>query len=619
MTISFWEPQTVVVPGEIRQPTLAGTVVNTQPANAGFESEGTGWTATELWTYPATATAYAGTRVAQFEENPGLGGIGELRSQTEVAVTPGQQLTAKCYTRIRGAYQDDISHFGAIRLEFLDASDQIISAGLPPSSSFWGAISPSYYNIWRELTWTRTAPAGAVKAVIILRANIGLAGQDVQFDNVSWDYAGQTEVASGLLFKAVQTTPGITGASEPTWPSTVGLTVVDNEVTWEAIEYIPDTVTWEAKPILKSGATEPTWPTLPGDNVLDNTISWTAITRRITDSRCPNTKVVAIAASKIFCGDDDIVAYSATVNPLDWSTPEDAGYLPFGLNTYGATPIAALGLYRSNLVIFNSKGYQMWQVDEDPANHAILDASPVGSTYHRSVHPVSNDLVFLTEEGIRNITIAGASTNLQAGFFGKQIDPLVLAALDALTEGEEPIALFWPGAGQYWLFFGSEAFVLTMNGGKSDMSWSRYVFPSDITDWAILDNRLILRSGDKIWEVTEDALNDDETAPGVGTAFAGYVAWPFLDFGGLGREKQMHGFDLVVDGEVAVSVGYSQSNFTLATPDFTVDGDTLSGHLIPMPVTAPSFQFRLTFAGDQESPWEWQATAIYLQDLRSQA
>ena len=327
---------------------------------------------------------------------------------------------------------------------------------------------------------------------------------------------------------------------------------------------------------------------------------------------CPNTKQVAILASKVFSGDDDIVGFSATVKPLDWTTANDAGFIPFGLNTYGSQPVSALGIYRSNLVVWNAKAFQMWQVDEDPANFAILDAVPVGNPFYKSGSPVSNDLVWLTAEGIRSMGIAGASTNLQAGFFGKQIDPLVKIARAGVSDVDDILSLFFPGAGQYWLIFGAEAFVLTMNGGKADMSWSRYVFPSAIDDWTIKDTDLYLRSGDKIWRFDADTLIDD--SGGANVIFKGNVFWPYLDFGALGVTKSMIGSDIVADGTFTVSIGYNQKDDSQFTTPYSIVGDTLVGDIIPMPVSAPSFQLRLVFAGNEK--WEWSATALHLQDFR---
>ena len=343
----------------------------------------------------------------------------------------------------------------------------------------------------------------------------------------------------------------------------------------------------------------------------DNTILWITEDRRVKDENCPNTKIVQIAASKIFCADDDIIAFSATINPLDWTTSDDAGYIPYGLNTYGSNPITAMGLYRSNLVAFNIEGFQMWQVDQDPANMALLDAVPVGCPYYKSLSPVSNDLVFLTEAGIRNMGIAGASTSLQAGTFGKQVDPLVL---EAIAGGEVPNALFYPGAGQYWLFFGDTAYVLTMNGASAkDQSWSRYIFPSAVDDWTIMGEDLYLRSGDKVWKVDKRVLVDDYGGDDV--EFTGEVWWPYLDFGMLGVSKELIGFDTVATGEYAVVFGYDQSDDTAVTDSYTItDGDTVPGDLVPMPLTAPSIQMRITFSGNQA--WQWSATTLYLQDQR---
>ena len=549
-----------------------------------------------IWTL---RVATPGAYVQHTDVGGAASGVETMENDARLAVTPGQQITAQVFGKIDGGFS------ATVGIAWHGIADVLLSTSFTDAPI---VLTDAY----RRVSVTDVAPDGALTCSVVI--GVTDSGESVFFDNVTISHTDPVTI-SLLLFKATQADPGFSDSFEPTWPTVVGNTVVDNEVTWEGIP--ANRVLWQAFPILVSGSSEPTFPAAIGASVADNTISWVADTRRVEDPNCPNTKTVAITASKIFSGDGDIIPFSATINPLDWTTDNDAGYIPFGLNTYGSQDVSALGLYRSNLVAFNSKGFQMWQVDEDPANFAILDAIAVGvpTSADKSLQPVANDLVFLTEVGIRSMGIAGASTNLQAGDFGKQIDPLVKVKLDA---GEVPISLYYPGAGQYWLIFGAEAFVLTMNGGKRDMSWSRYVFPSDIDDWTILDQDLMLRSGDKIWRLDDAAERDDQVGDPAssGINFVGKIEWPYLDFGRFGGDKQMIGFDLIATGEVKVTFGYDQTDTSKVTEDYTLAaGDTLPGTIVPMPITGPSFQLRLEFSADQDTPWEWSGAILYLEDI----
>lgn len=593
MPTPTWRPGTIYAPGSLVQPASAPAPVADQLTNPGFESGNTGWTLEAGFSIGefGNGTHFQGTWSLQWD----LTGEGHAVNDNATEVAPGQTINASCQVQ-QGASS---SGQAGARVEILwyDASDNFLS------SSSGNMVNSTSNQNWKQSTVAAVAPANAAFARFAVFAFRISGGDELWIDSCTWDAIVAT-LPTGLVFRAVQAAAGYSGASEPVWPLVDGATVVDNEVTWQAV--FASRVVWEAAPILTSGEYEPTWPTIPGGEVADGTIRWVAMNWRVTDEKCPQTPIVAIAASKIFAGDEDIVPFSATTNPLDWSSEEDAGFLPFGLQTYGSNPVAALGLYRSNLLAFNAEGYQMWQVDEDPANMAFLDASPVPCTFPKSGQPVSNDYALVTPVGIRSIGIAGASTNLQAGYFGAQIDPLVLSKLLA---GIAPISLTWPAAGQFWAIFDDEAFVLTMNGGQKDWSWSRYVFPEVITDWAILDEDLYLRAGNYVWKMDVEALEDDMVS-GVGEPFEGYIAWPYLDFGILGQDKMLEGFDVAADGTFRVSVGWSQRNFSLATPEYALDGDTLTGDMVPLPLTAPSFQFRLTF--DASQAWEWQAASIYI-------
>jgi hypothetical protein len=503
MTTPVWQAGTLYAPGSVVRRNTAPGAVAVAISNPGFESDLTGWSVEGDGTFSATtAKFFDGTKSLRFEKSDPGENVGRVYATTAFAVTPGQSITVSCMVSQGAA--DAGNAGGRVQLEWLDsamASIAIVDGNNVNNSS----------QTWKKSEITAAiAPAGAAYVRPGARCFQQQAGEKVHVDAFTWNYVAPATATTNLVFRAVQADSGFSAATEPNWPLALGEQVIDNEVTWEAI--YASLVVWEAYPILVSGATEPAWPTGVGGTVLDGSIVWEAVARRVEDEKCPNTPIVTIAASKIFAADDDIISYSATVNPLDWSTVDDAGYLPFGLQKYGANPIKAMDLYRSNLVALNSAGFQMWQVDQDPVNMALLDAVPIGSIYPTAIQPVVNDLVLLTSQGVRNIGIAGASTNLQAGSTGEPIDVLVKAKLAA--DLYEPVSITVPAYGQYWLIFGDEAFILTINDGKT-MRWSRYVFPEAITDATLLGDDLYLRTEThKVWKVDEDLLFDDVRAEG---------------------------------------------------------------------------------------------------------
>ncbi|GAF75496.1 unnamed protein product, partial [marine sediment metagenome] len=297
-----------------------------------------------------------------------------------------------------------------------------------------------------EVSHTATAPASAVW--VTAGAVAYTVDGTLRFDSFSWDLASTT-APTGLVFKAVQAASGLSGDSEPVWPTVAGNTVVDFEITWEGVE--ATTVTWTASPILISGAVEPTWPVVADTVIEDGSILWETVRLNIEDLNCPNTREVVIGASKIFAGDEDITRFSATLNPRDWSSQEDAGFLATGLHQGEQVGVTALGVYRGNLAVWSDSTFQVWQIDPDPTIMALLDAMEgIGSAHHKAVQAVSNDLFFLASLGVRTVGVAAASTNLATGDAGIPVDTLIQQDVDGTVD---PIATYYPSAGQYWLAF----------------------------------------------------------------------------------------------------------------------------------------------------------------------
>jgi hypothetical protein len=519
--VTTWAAGTNYAPGAVVIPTSnQGAFVNAIP-NGDFEggSGAGGWTFTDpggvsQWAYSSTLP-YQGSECISIPGGAGIGAGGAFATMTSYSlVTPGQSVTASAYL--------DPNNNGAdltlwIQLNWYDHSDSIISSSGHGQNLQEGGG-------YRKASITATAPSGAAHVRVSIGAGSGTNSRNGgNADLVTWNLE-QAAPITNFLFEAVQPSAGSSAATEPTWPTVLGNEVIDGSVTWKAIG--TSIITWQAIPLMQSGLVAPTFPTIVGNAVNDSStytningytttfsgMSWVAVDRHIADSKCPNTIAVAIGASHVFAGDNDITDYSAAVDPTDWTSSNNAGYLPTGLNSYGDNPVAMLALYRGNLMAFNAGGYQMWQIDPDPQNMAFLDAQPIGSIWSRSGQSVANNLLFLTEVGVRDLGTLGATANMAIGNTGQPVDPLVQAQLVTGTftsTSQYPLSLYYPGRGQYWLIFGSMALVLTING-NSQKSWSRYFFPQAITDWTLNAGVLYLRTaGNLVWALNAATLGDD--------------------------------------------------------------------------------------------------------------
>ena len=434
MSAALWAPGTAYALGAIVQPRTTTAPVQTAIPNAGFESGTSSWTGIAgSWSID-TSPVFEGTKSVQFNGS----GSSTIYNSVMADIVPGQSITLKARCRLT--------------LNLLNPPQAYVGISWYTSGSVliktdYGTKANTEQNdSWQQILVTAVAPATAAFAKPILKVD-AVTSSTVHFDLLSWDqtYAGPI---GGLLYQV--TTAGTSAGVEPIWPTSVAATVADGStLVWTAIQ--SNRVEWLAHSILTSGSSEPTWPTLPGGLVPDNTIQWECETQQVKDPNCPRTKTVVIGESKIFAVADDVVRFCATVDPLDWTTAGDAGFLPTGLHQYGNNSAIVLGIYRGNLVVWSSSTFQMWQIDPDPANMAKLDQMEgIGSTYPHAAQPVGEELFYMAAVGVRSVGISAASDNLQAGDVGKPIDSLIKAKLDSRLV---PHGLYIPAYGQLWMMF----------------------------------------------------------------------------------------------------------------------------------------------------------------------
>lgn len=605
MSISLWEASHLYSSGDLVRPKTTPAPATLPALNdPSFESGqlSTGWTIVGgNLSVAADPVPYYGIYVCELGGNAIADTADNL---TYLEVTPGKPTSVSCYAKHYGA--EYLTYATYVHLTIKWYTDN--SGTAPIKTDTMPEMYLKSNSVWLPVSFSAVSPATAKFARIGFGLRIGVNTATAAVDAFSV-VPGYDEPPFPFAYQAIQTLQATSGATEPAWPTTLGLTVYDpldaSGVEWKAV--YPNRIKWQAKPLLLSGATEPVLPAAPGATVKDNTITWTASVQRITDLTCPQSKSVCIAASKVYAANVDIINYSATVNPLVWSTkdaPGDAGYIAFGLQKFGSNPVAAMNLYRSNLACFNAEGFQMWQVDADPANISLLDALPVGCSQQHSMVPVGNDLFLLSSHGVRSLAVSAVSNSMEAKGVGELIDPLVTPITQQATASFHDV-----GRGQYLLAFSgypvgsSTVFVYT----TSSKSWSRYVFTFDVDYFTQVGDELYFRSGDNIMAFDEAAIDDS------GVPFLSTIQWPWLALGEPGVTKSLQGIDLVGTASATLFVGPNENDLTELYSVGTIDADTVPGFMVPVQFMGPSFSFKLSYSG---APWRLLGMNVYFNSMR---
>lgn len=296
---------------------------------------------------------------------------------------------------------------------------------------------------------------------------------------------------------------------------------------------------------------------------------------RVLDANCPQRPQVTNVLSKIYCLYGDVVRYTKTNDPRDWTTASDAGFLPVGLQSPGSKVGSALGKYQDRLVVFFPDGSQVWQVDPDPALNRLVQNVDIGTVLAYGHANMAGDVFFQSPQGVRTITKQVQTENLIDSDVGSPIDRELIAG--QLIDLADARGQYVRALGQYWLYSGNKAVVFTFSRTSKVSAWSYYEFGFSLDYVDELDGVLYVRSGDAVYRLEDSVLSD------AGTAFAIEAETSFVDFKQPGVLKQIHALDAVVDGTVDISHRYDPRSPALETsPAITVSGDTRPGNTFPV-------------------------------------
>lgn len=326
---------------------------------------------------------------------------------------------------------------------------------------------------------------------------------------------------------------------------------------------------------------------------------------QVTDENCPHTKEVVKVSSKIFAASvsGDTVRFSVTGDPLDWTTAEDAGFLPTGLNSTGDRVVLALGVFETNLAVLMRDSTQIWFSDPDPsAMHLESTINNVGSSFSQSLATVSNDMFFLSDYGFRSIRTQTYIDKREDVDVGSPIDDIVRPIIRAT---EFPlISTYYYGTGQYLCFCDDLVFVYTASKSSKISAWTLYFMPfsvSDITEYGVF---LYMRSGDAVFVFDETVFTDN------GQIFTVFAQMPYMDFKSSGINKYIEAVDVAGVGELdlIISPDVTMPDFNTTAPQIVLP-NTAPGGRIPIP--ANGTEFSMAFLNQTDKDFRLDRLTVY--------
>ena len=365
------------------------------------------------------------------------------------------------------------------------------------------------------------------------------------------------------------------------------------------------------------GGAEPTWPTTVGSTVVQgggNSTTWTCRSNEITDTNCPTqSKSAIIIDDHIFSPDTGgIVRICAVRDARDWTTANNAGFIDASGNQNNAGEVLGLGEFKKKLVVYFYDSLQTWNIDPDPSLMTLAESVyNSGSPWPRSSGQVSQDTFYLSAGGFRSIELNEASLATNDNDVGSPIDVLVRASLKLMMASYDPVNVLtdWvQDTGQYMCIVEDDTWAYAFSSTGRVAAWSEYLLGEKPSDMTMHQGTLYMRSGDVGYAFDLDTHADN------GNPAQCIVEFPLVDCKSPGTLKMFQGMDYVGSGTVDVAFKYiDDAGITYTTDPVTVSAFTPPGALTPVEVCAVAIAPIITHQANE--PFSLARLSLYYQQL----
>ena len=262
---------------------------------------------------------------------------------------------------------------------------------------------------------------------------------------------------------------------------------------------------WFCRPFWRASGTVLYVVALYSGNHIRHLLVNASTATRVADANAPTSKAeLLIAGSRVFVADGPIVRFCKVGDPTNWSGADDAGFLPAGRAAGGRDRTTGLGLYDEKLVVFFADALQVWRLDPNPANMALVQhVEGVGTKHPRSVAQIGGHTLFLTDDGYKLLDTERESQRIIVRDVGAPIDALVRGrnlpnSNDVAGDNRGgPLGVYGETFDQYLCFWAKNTCdVYSFSRQDRRAAWTVYEFPLALREVVAVGSSLYLRDDD---------------------------------------------------------------------------------------------------------------------------
>ncbi len=297
----------------------------------------------------------------------------------------------------------------------------------------------------------------------------------------------------------------------------------------------------------------------------------------------------------------------------------DAGFLPTSAHDASGGQVTLLAHVKSRLLVGYKGGCQLWNLDENGNNDALLDTSPIGT----SDQTVPQAVLF---QGVLMTTLAGGfwalsltnylSDTIRSQQMGDLIEPAGLPQVQACA--------YWPDMGQFVAFAdtGDEGVyfrVFDFSTKSKIAAWERWTVAGissvDYKTMIPVGSRLYFRSGTglfyfdaSVYTAASPSFRDDTDPPGAGNAYLSTVRWWWNNFQKPGSSKKFVFYDISQRGQSTASFYTIPGDLEHVIEGPTVDGSTYNRLRVGLSMRSEAIALQLD--STDERGWELEQIGV---------